>query len=168
MLISRSVLAGFLLLMSGVAAHANEPRTFARAEQRQHYEQLISELRCLMCQNQNLADSDADLARDLRDEVYMMLTQQGKTDKEIVAFMVDRYGDFVLYRPPVRKTTVLLWYGPFVLGGAGVLTLLIFLSLRARRQAAVEQVVDTQDQARLQVLLGDTARIADKNPGSKK
>lgn len=81
---------------------------------------LSAELRCLVCQNQSLADSHADLAQDLRDEVYRMLND-GKTDDEIVGFLVERYGDFVLYRPPVAGITYLLWFGPLLLlAGAGV------------------------------------------------
>lgn len=87
---------------------------FDDAQQEQRYHLLIKELRCLVCQNQNLADSNADLAKDLREKTYQMI-KGGSSNEEIVEYMVDRYGDFVLYRPPVKITTVVLWLGPFVL-----------------------------------------------------
>ena len=93
------------------------------------------ELRCLVCQNQTIADSHADLAVDLRNQVREML-RQGKTDREIIDYMTARYGDFVLYRPPVKGTTMLLWFGPAVLlvGGVGIL----WLVLRRRSRRAAE------------------------------
>lgn len=106
------------LLYIGAAA-ANEVRTFQDPLQQQRYENLVKDLRCLVCQNQSLADSDADLARDLRDEVYQII-QSGKSDQEAVKFLVDRYGDFVLYRPPFSATTLLLWAGPLLLLLAGL------------------------------------------------
>lgn len=87
---------------------------FDNPQQEQRYHLLIKELRCLVCQNQNLADSNADLAKDLREKTYQMI-KGGSSNEEIIEYMVDRYGDFVLYRPPVRVTTVILWAGPFVL-----------------------------------------------------
>jgi cytochrome c-type biogenesis protein CcmH len=83
---------------------------------------LAAELRCLVCQNQTIADSHADLATDLRRQIREML-EAGKTDQEVLDFMTQRYGDFVLYRPPVKPTTALLWAGPALLvaGGAGAL-----------------------------------------------
>jgi cytochrome c-type biogenesis protein CcmH len=97
------------------------------------YYTLIDELRCLVCQNQNLKDSNADLAKDLRRQTYEML-QQGKSKQEVIDYMVARYGDFVLYRPPLKSNTILLWSGPFVL-----LLLVLFLVLRRiRRNRSVE------------------------------
>lgn len=95
---------------------------------------ITSELRCLVCQNQTIADSHADLAVDLRNQVRDMLAQ-GRTDAEILEFMTQRYGDFVLYRPPVRGSTWLLWFGPFVMAVAGVLVLLAVLRRRSRLPA---------------------------------
>jgi len=88
-----------------------EPMVFENQQQEDRFKQLTQELRCLVCQNQNLADSDAQLAHDLRAEVHEMLIA-GKTDDEIKQFMVERYGDFVLYRPPVQENTYLLWLAP--------------------------------------------------------
>jgi len=112
------------LAMAGVEVHE-----FKTPEQEQQYNRMIDELRCLVCQNQNLADSNAELAQDLRQEVYDMI-QQGASDQEIIDFMVARYGDFVLYRPPLKSTTLLLWIGPFVILGVGVLALLLYIRKR--------------------------------------
>jgi cytochrome c-type biogenesis protein CcmH len=75
---------------------------------------LTSELRCLVCQNQTIAESNADLASDLRDQIYRQI-QEGKSNQEIIDYLVDRYGDFILYRPPLNKATLLLWIGPILL-----------------------------------------------------
>ena len=108
-----------LLMLSSASALAVEVRQFDDAEQEARYERLIEELRCLVCQNQSLADSDADLAKDLRDEVYDII-QSGQSEAEAIRFLTDRYGDFVLYRPPVKPITLLLWGGPLLaLAGGG-------------------------------------------------
>jgi len=103
-----------------------EPLKFENAQQEERFNHLTRELRCLVCQNQNLADSDAQLAHDLRSEVHEMLLA-GKSDDEIKQYMVDRYGDFVLYRPPVQENTFLLWLAPMalLLGGAIILFVII-------------------------------------------
>lgn len=95
-------------------------------------QKLSEELRCLVCQNQTIADSNAELAQDLRREVRGMI-KDGKSDKEIVDFMVTRYGDFVLYRPPVKGTTLLLWGGPIALMLLGLFALQRYLRQRATR-----------------------------------
>ena len=108
-----------LCALVGGAQAADTPCQFEQPDQAARYQRLTEELRCLVCQNQNLADSHADLAQDLRNEVYRMITG-GQTDRQIVDFMVARYGEFVLYRPPVSPLTWLLWFGPFLLlAGAG-------------------------------------------------
>ena len=99
-----------------------EPMVFASQQQEERFNQLTQELRCLVCQNQNLADSDAPLAHDLRREVHEML-QTGQSNEEIKRFLVERYGDFVLYRPPVQTNTYLLWLAPLFLFLAGALIL---------------------------------------------
>ena len=108
---------------------AIEAYQFDSPQMEDDYNKLIYELRCLVCQNQNLADSDADLAKDLRQQTYEML-QQGKSRKQIVEYMVNRYGDFVLYRPPVKSSTFLLWAGPFVL----LVIVLILVIIRVRKK----------------------------------
>lgn len=92
---------------------------------------ITSELRCLVCQNQTIADSHAGLALDLKQEVREML-KRGDTDQQIVDFMTARYGDFVLYRPPLKRTTALLWFGPAVLLLVGLTTLVLVLRRRSR------------------------------------
>lgn len=92
---------------------------------------IAEELRCLVCQNESLAGSRADLAQDLRREVRTLI-KEGKTDAEVKDFLVSRYGDFVLYRPPVKPTTWLLWAGPFLLLAAGVAALIAYLRRRSR------------------------------------
>lgn len=102
---------------------------------------IAEELRCLVCQNQTIADSNAGLAIDLRNQVREML-QQGMTDQQIVSYMVQRYGDFVLYRPPVKSSTWLLWFGPFLLFAVGVTVLI--LKLRKRSRSAAPQLSQTE------------------------
>jgi cytochrome c-type biogenesis protein CcmH len=126
-----------------------EAYQFDSAEMEADYKQLIEELRCLVCQNQNLAGSDADLARDLRRETYQML-QQGKSPQEVVDFMVARYGDFVLYRPQFKSSTYLLWLGPFLL-----LLLVLYLVVRRLRAAAKPVEVDAGAMAQAKQLLED-------------
>jgi cytochrome c-type biogenesis protein CcmH len=107
-----------------------EPMVFESQQQEDRFNQLTQELRCLVCQNQNLADSDAQLAHDLRAEVHEML-MAGKSDDEIKLFMVERYGDFVLYRPPVQQNTYLLWLAPLGLLLIGALILRVNVKKRA-------------------------------------
>jgi cytochrome c-type biogenesis protein CcmH len=99
---------------------------------------LAEELRCLVCQNQTLADSHAALAIDLKNRIRELL-REGKTEREVLDFMVQRYGDFVLYRPPLRATTALLWAGPFILLVLGVTGLIAWLRKRKTLEAEVSQ-----------------------------
>lgn len=117
---------------------------------------LSRELRCLVCQNETLADSRADLAVDLRNEIREQM-KAGKTDQEIIAFLTARYGDFVLYRPPVKATTYFLWFGPFVLLLAGLFVL--FRYLKQRRQLIPEQPLSAEQRRDAEALL--------KTPGGK-
>ena len=112
---------------------------------------IAEELRCLVCQNESLAGSRADLAEDLRREIRTLI-RQGKTDPEIIDFLVSRYGDFVRYRPPFKPTTWLLWIGPFVLLLAGIGALVAYLRRRPRVEAALS--ADEQDRA-VRLLAGD-------------
>ncbi|MBX3623578.1 MAG: cytochrome c-type biogenesis protein CcmH [Rhizobacter sp.] len=111
---------------------------------------ISEELRCLVCQNESLAGSRADLALDLKREIRTMI-KQGQTDQEIRDFLVNRYGDFVLYRPPVKPTTWLLWGGPFVLMVGGVIALIAFL----RRRKPAEAALTPEEQRRAEALLND-------------
>jgi len=111
---------------------------------------LAEELRCLVCQNQSLADSHAELAVDLKNQIREKM-KAGMSEKQIVDYMVARYGDFVLYRPPVKATTLPLWIGPFAALVAALAGL--FYYLRRRRTAAAEQPLSDAEQARVQALL---------------
>lgn len=125
----------FSFVFAGTAQAKIESIQFDSPQMEQDYNNLIDELRCLVCQNQNLADSNAELAQDLRKQTYEML-QQGKSRQEVVDFMVTRYGDFVLYRPPFKLTTLLLWLGPLLLF---IIALTIVVSfLRKPQQTTVE------------------------------
>ena len=115
-----------MLCLPLLAFGAVEVHTFDNPEQEAQYRQLIEELRCLVCQNQNLEDSNADLARDLRQEIYEML-RKGYDRKQIITFMTDRYGDFVLYRPPLKPSTMLLWAGPFLFMIIAIVVLLAYI-----------------------------------------
>ena len=126
-----------------------EERSFDDPVAEQRYKHLIAELRCLVCQNQNLADSNAELAQDLRQQVYEMI-KSGKDDEAIIGFMVARYGDFVLYRPPVKSTTILLWVGPFILLVIAAAALIIMIKRRA--QIAPVGLTEEQRQQARQLL----------------
>ncbi len=117
---------------------------------------LTSELRCLVCQNQTIADSHADLAIDLKNQVREKLAQ-GMSDQQVIDYMVERYGDFVLYRPPVKSTTWLLWFGPFLLLALG----LVFLAwkIKSRGKTVEAQTVSEADLTRAAELLSNKKEI---------
>lgn len=110
----------YWLVFSSLSHASIETYQFDTQQQSDDYDELIFELRCLVCQNQNLADSNAELAQDLRQKVHHMLVEEKATKAEIVSFMVARYGEFVLYKPPVNDNTYLLWVGPFFLLAIGL------------------------------------------------
>jgi len=149
----RWLLVIILLIPSLVAAEearplADNPQVEARLKT------LAVELRCLVCQNQTLADSNAPLAEDLRREVREMITK-GMSDREIIDFLVQRYGDFVLYRPPWKATTTLLWLGPFLLLIAGATTLV--LALRRRQKRLSDVTLSEAEHNRVAQLLSEGA-----------
>lgn len=111
---------------------------------------LARELRCLVCQNETLADSRADLADDLRNQIREQM-KAGKSDKEIVSFLTERYGKFILYRPPVDPTTYLLWFGPFVLLLAGLT--ILFRYVKQRRELITEPPLSASEHDRAEALL---------------
>lgn len=126
---------------------------FSSEAEELRFKHLIAEFRCLVCQNQSLLDSDAELAHDLRAEVYGMF-QEGRSDAEIIDFLVERYGDFVLYKPPLKPSTWFIWFGPFVL--LAIAAVLLLRALRRQRQAPVAEI-SAADRARLDTLLGKPA-----------
>ena len=127
-----------ILVLTTFAALAQEPLVFDDPEQEARYNELTLELRCLVCQNQNLADSDAPLAQDLRKEIYDMM-MAGQDDGQIKTFMVERYGDFVLYRPAMSGNTLLLWLMPGILLAVGAIAVFFTVRNRNRRLAADRQ-----------------------------
>ena len=145
----------YLLIMS-CSSYALDYRQLPDPKQQESYETLTKELRCLVCQNQTIADSNAELAADLRRQVYEML-QQGKSKEEIIQFMTDRYGDFVLYKPPFKGKTSLLWIAPVVFLFVGLITVFFFI----RRKKAVANLhsqagdleMDVEKQKKIRSLL---------------
>lgn len=132
------ILLAVITLVLVVPAWAGDPLIFTDAEREVRYQQLTVQLRCLVCQNQNLADSDAPLAQDLRQEIYNMM-QAGRTDDEIKQFLTERYGDFVLYMPPVKSNTLLLWLMPAILLSGGALVVLIVVRRRKLNPGGLEE-----------------------------
>jgi cytochrome c-type biogenesis protein CcmH len=128
----KHLLCIFLLMMS-CGSYAVDTHQLSDPKQQETYETLTKELRCLVCQNQTIADSNAELAGDLRRQVYEML-QQGKSKQEIIQFMTDRYGDFVLYKPPFKGKTSVLWVAPVVFLLLGLIT--VFFFIRRKKAAA--------------------------------
>ncbi len=153
----KRVFSGFVLIaalcLAGLGARASvvDTEAFDDPLLGERYRDLIEELRCLVCQNQSLADSDAELAQDLRQQVKTMLRQRA-SNEQIKQFMVDRYGDFVLYRPPMNPVTWLLWGGPFLLLLVALFSLLRFI--RSTPAAASEHTdFDSSQRERLTKLL---------------
>lgn len=135
----RAVPGAVIALALSLNVQAMEPREFETPEQEQRFNALTEELRCTVCQNQSLADSDVPLAEDLRNEIQTML-EQGNSDEDIKRFLVDRYGDFVLYRPPVRGNTLLLWLAPLLLLSTGAAVMAI--TIHRRRVMLAEEALD--------------------------
>jgi len=155
----RGLIAGGLLAMSVAALGATELEALAPADARRAAE-LAAQLRCLVCQNQSIAESNAELAVDLRKQIDTQI-RAGRSDHEIRDFMVARYGDFVLYRPPFKLTTILLWIGPALLAA---LALLAFArTVRARRASAAgaaltEALSDAERSEAARLLAQDSPR----------
>jgi cytochrome c-type biogenesis protein CcmH len=135
-----------LMLATGAIAQAIDPMPFKDHAEEVRFQHLTAQLRCLVCQNENLNDSNAELARDLRHEVFDLM-QQGKSDDEIKAWLVARYSKFVLYDPPLDAGTALLWFGPLlvlVLGGVAV-ALQVRRRARAAAAAPASAVIESND-----------------------
>ena len=145
----------------GVARAANDTYEFKGEVERERFRSLTEELRCPKCQNQNIADSNAPIATDLRREIYRML-DDGRSDKEIVDFLVMRYGDFVMYKPPLDSRTWLLWYGPFGLLGLGAIVLCVLVLRRRKVEKAPAQVaLSKAERERLDALLKENRDTQD-------
>ena len=145
----RRLLVLLLLAVVGWSASAREARPLADDEAvEQRLIGIADELRCLVCQNESLAGSRAELAQDLRREIRTLI-RSGKSDAEILDFLVSRYGDFVRYRPPLKPTTWLLWLGPFALLGVALAALFLHL----RRRAGAPPPLSAAERARAEALL---------------
>lgn len=139
-------------LVSVSALAAIDARHFSSAQQEEQYRQLTQSLRCPKCQNNNIADSNAMIASDMRLKVYQLL-QQGKTPQQVREYMIARYGNFVSYQPPLEFSTLILWAGPlfFLLAGGGM----IVLRGRRMRRSQLETTLDAEQQRRLDKLLSN-------------
>ena len=155
-----------LLAMALIGAQARDAAPLADdAAMEARVMHIAAELRCLVCQNQTIADSHADLAVDLRKQIREKLAA-GMSERQILAFMSDRYGDFVLYRPPIKATTVLLWAGPFVLLLVGGFALVRIV--RARRREAGPAPLSDAELARARALLGpDPSALPVESSGTR-
>ena len=139
-----------VLISLALPALAKEAKPVEDPQIEQRMQALTQQLRCLVCQNETLADSRADLAEDLRKEIREQM-KAGKSDQEIIAFLTQRYGDFVLYKPPVKATTYLLWFGPFVLLLGG--TLMLYRYVKHRREIIQDQPLTAAEHKRAEELL---------------
>ncbi|MEH6466107.1 MAG: cytochrome c-type biogenesis protein [Porticoccus sp.] len=152
-----------LLVISSSVLSVVEVKEFSSEQMRERFHVLVTELRCPKCQNQNLADSNSPISADLRDEIFRML-EEGKSDGEIIDFLVTRYGEFVMYRPPIKKTTMMLWFMPGVLLLAGIV---IIFSVRRRQMIRTTNVdgnatgLAVEEQVRLAKLLADERHRGD-------
>tara|TARA_B100001123_G_scaffold287221_1_gene320160 strand:+ start:94 stop:579 length:486 start_codon:yes stop_codon:yes gene_type:complete len=138
-----------LVLMGGITSSGLaviETYEFSDPKDESRYQDMIAQLRCLVCQNQNLADSNAELAKDLRAKTYEMINT-GASDEDIADFMIARYGDFVLYKPPLRLRTTLLWGGPFAL--LLIALIVFFFTVQRSRVPKDIEGVDREAAARL-------------------
>lgn len=158
------IVAAILLALCALVARAEnfDLYQFENAEQEARFDALIEELRCPKCQNQNLADSNAPIARDLRERTYE-LVREGRSDEEIVNYLRDRYGDFITYRPPLNAVTLLLWAGPFLL----LVVVGTVLLLRVRKRAATAgAAIDRPDPGQVQDILRRYADRPAQGPGA--
>ena len=150
-----------LLFCLSLMSHAKvAPNTSADPALEARMMVIAEELRCLVCQNETIAASNADLAVDLKNQIRIKLNE-GQSQKQILDFMVQRYGDFVLYRPPLKTTTVLLWAGPFVL--LGIALLMLVLNVRRRRRTVQPTALSDTDTAKAKALLATPPQNQNQN-----
>lgn len=126
--------------MAGPLAAGDSMREFDNAAEENRYRELLEEVRCLVCQNQSLESSDAELAQDLRDEVYRLVVVEDRSREDAIDFLTQRYGDFVLYRPPMQPSTWFLWFGPVILLvlGGGIAYMIVRQRTESRPLTAEE------------------------------
>ena len=156
----KTLIASLLLLAglfgAGQASAAIDVYTFDSDAQEQTFRELTKELRCPKCQNQDIADSNAPIAADLRREIFRMLGE-GKDNQQIIDFMVDRYGDFVLYKPALTRKTAVLWFGPLALLVGGLVVIGVIVGRRRRtEQVEGSDTLSAEERKRLDTLLDKT------------
>lgn len=149
---ARWLLFLLLFVVAATSAAGGAYYQFDSRDQEGRFHQLTNELRCLVCQGQSIADSNADLAKDMREKVHEFILA-GRSDQEILGFMTARYGDFVLFRPPVKSATWLLWFAPALLGLTAVSAALVVA--RRRRSAGHLTPLSSEERDRLRRLLDD-------------
>lgn len=154
-----ALLAGLLVAGTG-GAFTLEEYTFDDPARQAEFRELIGEIRCLVCQNESLAASQADLAQDLRNEVYRLM-QEDRPRAEVIDYLVTRYGDFVLYEPPLRLNTLPLWLGPLLIALIGVA---ILRRAIAQKQPHADEALSPEEQARLKALLARQQDNPDQDP----
>lgn len=151
---------GVLLLTAVTHANATiDAYEFADGAQEDQFRALIKELRCPKCQNQNISDSDAGLAKDIKDRAYRLI-KEGRSNADITDYMVERYGDFITYRPPLRKDTWWIWFGPLIL--AGFVGFALWWRI-AKATQTNPQSLNAEQQARIETLLQDLAATDTSN-----
>ncbi|MBC6487296.1 cytochrome c-type biogenesis protein [Aeromonas hydrophila] len=152
----RMFIASLLLLAglggAGQALAAIDVYTFDSDAQEQTFRELTKELRCPKCQNQDIADSNAGLAKDLRDKTYQMV-REGKDKQEVVDYMVARYGNFILYNPPLMASTLILWLGPLLVIVTGVVMVVVRSRRRPAAATPADSALSAEEQRRLAALL---------------
>ncbi|WP_456447942.1 cytochrome c-type biogenesis protein [Thiolapillus sp.] len=153
-----------MLLFSAVGLARIDTYQFSDPQQEDLYHELTQELRCLVCQNQNIADSNAELAKDLRRKTYEMVIK-GQDKDQIVNYMVERYGDFVRYKPPFNASTFILWLGPGIILLLGVVMLIRIIR---RRPATTEPLLSDEQRRQAEKLLGEQDDAADKDKDKDK
>lgn len=156
----------FALLVSTAAHAAIDPFEFDNESQRERYRHFIEDMRCPKCQNQNLAGSDAPIANDLRHELRRLL-QEGKSDREITDYMVSRYGEFILYKPPLDTKTAALWLAPIIFLLVGVIVLIAVARRRSAAKDLPELTIDEQTRLR-QLLQEDEQQVTLKNDNNRR
>ena len=152
----KTLIASLLLLAglfgAGQARAAIDVYTFDSDAQEQTFRELTKELRCPKCQNQDIADSNAGLAKDLRDKTYQMV-REGKDKQEVVDYMVARYGNFILYNPPLMASTLILWLGPLLVIVIGVVMVVVRSRRRPAAATPADSALSAEEQRRLAALL---------------
>ncbi|MCM2679005.1 cytochrome c-type biogenesis protein [Echinimonas agarilytica] len=151
---NRLISIGFAATLGLISLSANatiDAYPFQDESKEAEFKELINELRCPKCQNQTISDSDAGLAKDLKDKTYEMV-QEGATKREVIGYMVDRYGNFVHYQPPVQSSTWVLWYGPFAFMLVAFIAIVVVIRQRGKTTTSTVEL-SAQEKARLDELM---------------